>query len=450
MTLLSKKIRLLTYPQMIALGYFLIISTGTVLLSLPAANRGNSPPGFVCALFTSASATCVTGLVVFDTYSQWSIFGQLVILTLIQVGGLGFMTIFTLFSFMLKRKIGLKERGLLRESVNSMHIGGIVRLTKKILFGTFMFEGLGAIVLSTRFIPRMGFAEGLYNGIFHSVSAFCNAGFDLMGKYGKFSSLTAFADDTIVCFTVAVLIIAGGIGFFVWDDIAKNRHHFGRYRLHTKIALTTTIFLIIAGTACFYLFERTNLLFGMTAGKKFMASLFSAVTPRTAGFNLVDTASLSQAGKLLAMMLMFIGGSPGSTAGGIKTTTLSVLLISLRSSLKNTKTCNSFGRRLEDNALKRASAVVAVNAILVLSATFLICASNNGLQLSDVLFEVLSAIDTVGLTTGITGVINTFGQLVLVLLMYSGRVGSISFALLFTEHGMAPPVQNPMERINIG
>lgn len=444
------KLNRLTYPQMIALGYLLIILTGTLLLSLPIANRNQISPGFINALFTATSATCVTGLVVFDTYTQWTLFGQVVILLLIQVGGLGFMTTITMFSFLLRRKIGLKERGLLRESVNTMYIGGIVRLTKKILMGTLLFEGIGAILLSIRFIPKMGLVAGVYNGIFHSISAFCNAGFDLMGKYGKYTSLITFSNDWIVCLTIIMLIIVGGIGFFVWDDIVKNKHRFKKYQLHTKLVLVTTAFLIISGAISFLVFERSNLLANAPVEEKIVTSLFASVTPRTAGFNTVDTAALTPASKLLTMILMFIGGSPGSTAGGIKTTTLAVIMISLLSSLVNTKHENILGRRLEENALKRASAVMMVNLILTLFAAFLISATNTALYLSDVLFEVLSAIGTVGLSTGITSSLNTFARIIIILLMYSGRVGSLTFALLFTEHRMPSAVQNPVEKISIG
>jgi trk system potassium uptake protein TrkH len=445
-----RKYKSLTYPQMIAIGYIIVIAIGTLLLSLPIANRNNISPGFIIAMFTSTSATCVTGLVLLDTYTQWSLFGQLVILLLIQVGGLGFMTTITMFSFLLRRKISLRERGLLRESVNTMYIGGVVRLTQKILIGTLLFEGLGALLLSIRFIPKMGFAAGIYNGIFHSVSAFCNAGFDLMGKYGIYSSLTTFSDDAVVCLTIIMLIIIGGIGFFVWDDLVTNKFNFKRYQLHTKIVLSTTIILIVFGAISFYVFERGNLLSEMSTGEKIIASVFGAVTPRTAGFNTVDTAALTPASKLLIMIFMFIGGSPGSTAGGIKTTTLVVILISLWSSLQNIKCDNIFGRRLEDNALRRASAVVAVNLILTLVAAILISASDFTLPLSDILFEVLSAIGTVGLSTGITGDLNAFARIIITILMYCGRVGSLSFALVFTEHRIRLAVQNPVEKINIG
>lgn len=448
--ILPVKLERLTYPKLIAIGYLLLIMLGTLFLSLPASSKNHLSIGLVDALFTATSATCVTGLVVADTYAQWSLFGQIVIISLIQIGGLGFMTIVTLFSFLFGRKIGLKERELLRESVNTLYVGGIVRMVKKILIGTFLFEGAGAIMLAIRFVPRMGLTEGILNGIFHSISAFCNAGFDLMGKYGEYSSLTTFSGDAAVCLTVILLIIAGGIGFFVWDDITKNKLHFRKYQLHSKIALSLTAVLIVLGSAAFYLFERNNLLSEMPLYEKIIASIFGAVTPRTAGFNTVDVPLLTPASKLLTMLLMFIGGSPGSTAGGIKTVTLAVILISLGTSLRNKKWDNIFGRRLEENALKRASAVVAINSILTLGAAFFISAANTAIDISDILFECLSAIGTVGLSAGVTSVLDNFSRIILVLLMYTGRVGSVSFALLFTEHRGPSSVQNPTEKINIG
>lgn len=440
----------LTYPQLIALGYVLLIALGTLLLALPFSSRNGVSAGFISAFFTATSATCVTGLVVFDTYMRWSLFGQLVILLLIQIGGLGFMTIVTLFSFLLRRKIGLKERGLLRESINTMYVGGIVRMIRKILIGTMIFEGLGAILLAIRFIPQMGIAEGIYNSIFHSVSAFCNAGFDLMGKYGEYSSLTSYSGDAVVSLTITALIIVGGLGFFVWDDLTKNKLHFRKYQLHTKLVLVMTAMLVVLGTIGFYIFENKNLLSQMPVTEKIIASVFGAVTPRTAGFNTIDVASMTPAAKLLTMVLMFIGGSPGSTAGGIKTTTLAVVLISLWSSLRNSRGDNIFGRRLEDNSLRRASAVVTINLVFALLAAFVLGATNSTLHIEDILFECFSAIGTVGLSTGITGAVNNLSLIVLTLLMYAGRVGSVSFALLFTEHRTSSSVQSPTEKINIG
>ena len=384
---MRQKIRSLTYPQLVVLGYFLIITIGTALLSFPAATRSNAPIGFVDALFTATSATCVTGLVLYDTFTHWSLFGQIVIMTLIQIGGLGFMAVITMFSFFLRRRIGLKERGLLRESVNSLYLGGVVLLIKRLLIGTFLFEGLGAVILSVRFVPQMGLTTGIFNGIFHSISAFNNAGFDLMGKYGEYSSLISYAGDPVVTLTIMGLIIVGGIGFFVWDDILKHRHRFKEYQLHTKIVFVTTGFLIIWGAIVFFLFERTNLLNGLPLGKQILVSLFSSVTPRTAGFSVVDMAQSAPGTRLLTMILMFIGGSPGSTAGGIKTTTFAALVISAWSSLKNTKGDNVFGRQLEESTLRRANTVVVINLLLVLVSSLVISATNPALALGDFFFE---------------------------------------------------------------
>jgi len=445
-----KKIKRLSYVQLIALGYLIIISIGTGLLLLPISKHTGMHADFVQTLFTATSATCVTGLVVFDTFTQWSLFGQIVILVLIQVGGLGFMTVITLFSFMFRRKIGLKERGLLRESISSMNIGGIVRLIKKILLVTFLFEGIGATLLAIRFTPKMGLMKGIYYGVFHAVSAFCNAGFDIMGKYGQYSSLTTFSGDKITVLTISILIIIGSIGFFIWEDLYRNNYRISRYRLHTKIVLTVTAILIVVGTVSFFLLEKDNTLVGLSLFDKFTNAFFCAVTPRTAGFNTVDTAKLNPASNILTTVLMFIGGSPGSTAGGIKTTTLAVILISAWSTLRNKQGDHIFKRRLEDDSLNRAIAVIVLNLSFIIIATILISASNNSIPVNEIMFETTSAIGTVGLTTGITRSLNEFAQVILIILMYTGRVGSLSFALLFTLRNAPAATQRPVERINIG
>ncbi len=342
-----------SYPKIVALGFLMLIALGTVLLMLPVSSRDGSSTSFIEALFTSSSASCVTGLVVVDTFAHWSVFGQIVILCLIQVGGLGFLTILTMFSMLFHRKIGLKERSLLQESVNTMYIGGIVRLIRKILFGTIVIELIGAALLSIRFIPMLGAGRGIYTSIFTSVSAFCNAGFDLMGRFEEFSSLVMFRDDILVTGVVSLLILIGGIGFFVWDDISVNRHHIGRYQLHTKLVLIATLVLTILGTAAFCFVEYNNELAGMNAAGKINASFFMSVTPRTAGFNTVDIAGMSPGGKFLTIVYMFIGGNPGSTAGGVKTITIIVLILSAWSSLRNYGSVNVMKRRLESDVLKR-------------------------------------------------------------------------------------------------
>ena len=385
--------RHVSQTQFIAYGFFCVIITGTLLLMLPFASRDGQSEPFLNCLFTATSASCVTGLVVADTWSQWSLFGQLVILTMIQIGGLGFITVGVFISIVLRRKIGLKERGLMMESVNTLQIGGVVRLAKKIIIGTCIFEGTGAVLLAIRFIPQFGFFRGLFYGIFHSISAFCNAGFDLMGGQTPYSSFVAYYDDWLVNFVIMSLIIIGGIGFIVWDDLSRNKLHFRKYMLQTKIVLVTTAILVFGGGLLFYLLERNHLLVGMNTSGKILTSLFSSVTARTAGFNTTDTAALTDGSKLLTIILMFIGGSPGSTAGGIKTTTLVVLLLCVHSNIKQTYGINIFGRRLENDAVKRAGTILTINLLLAVTASLAIMAIQP-LGFSDILFETFSAIGT--------------------------------------------------------
>ncbi len=439
----------LSKAQTIALGFFLIIMTGTLLLMLPISARSGQVTSFHDALFTATSATCVTGLIVADTYQHWSNFGQVVILALIQTGGLGFITMGIFFSVFLKRKIGLKERNLVQESVNAFDIGGVVRLVKKIVFGTMIIEGTGALILFFRFLPQMGVAKALWNGVFHAVSAFCNAGFDIMGKYGAYSSLTSYYDDITVNLVIMMLIIIGGIGFIVWDDISIHKWHVRKYRLHTRIVLLTTTILVFGGAFFFYLFERNNLLAGMSAKDQVLASLFGSVTARTAGFNTTDTGAYTQASKLLTSILMFIGGSPGSTAGGVKTTTVVVLILIVIANLRNRTDLNIFGRRLDEDSIRKASTVFVLNLTLALVSVVAICAIQP-LSLDDVVFEVSSAIGTVGMTTGITRDLTMASRYIIILLMYCGRIGSMSFALSFLEKRKCADVRLPQERITIG
>ncbi len=417
----------LSQTQFIAYGFFGIIMAGTLALMLPFANRSGQNLGFVNCLFTATSATCVTGLVAADTWSQWTVFGQLVILAMIQIGGLGFITIGVFLSIVLRRKIGLKERGLMQESVNTLQIGGVVRLAKKIVLGTFLFEGAGAVLLSFRFVPELGFFRGVYYGVFHSVSAFCNGGFDLMG-----------------------LIVIGGIGFIVWDDLLKNKLHFSKYRLHTKIVLVTTVVLIFGGGVLFLLLERENVMDQMGIGGRIWSALFQSVTARTAGFNSIDTGALTDGSKLVTIVLMFIGGSPGSTAGGIKTTTLAVLLLSIRASVNQTDGMNVYNRRLDEDAVRKAGLILSLNLALAIGASVWIVVLQPELMMSDVLFETFSAIGTAGMSTGITRELFAASKMALVLLMFCGRVGSLSSALAFTQSKKKPPVKLPVEQITVG
>jgi len=439
----------LTGTQWIALGFFVIILCGTLLLMLPISSRDSDGTAFLPSLFTATSATCVTGLVVVDTYQHWTLFGQLVILIMIQVGGLGFVTIGATGLLLMRKKIGLRDRGLIKESVNTLEIGGIVRLTKLIATGTLMIEGVGALLLAVRFVPEFGLIKGIYYGIFHSVSAFCNAGFDLMGQFGEYSSLTRYEGDWLINLTIITLILMGGLGFVVWADLKYKKLSYKKYTLHTKMVLTATVFLVIMPTLLFLYLEKNNELGNMGVSNQFLGALFAAVTPRTAGFNTIDLGGMTDAGKLLTMALMLIGGNPGSTAGGVKTTTFMVLLFYIISMIKRTDGVNIFGRRLEDGLLGKAAVVFTLNLSLAITASFLICAID-GLPLVDVLLETFSAVDTVGMSTGITRELSSISRLIVILLMYCGRIGSLSFALAFTDKRNKSSIRLPMERINIG
>lgn len=447
--MLHKKFKNLSGMQLIALGFFLLIMCGALLLMLPISSRDGTWTPFMTALFTATSASCVTGLILVDTYTHWSTFGQIVLICLIQIGGLGFITIGTAVSLILRRKIGLKQRGWIKESFNILDIGGVVRLIRLVLKGTLLFEGIGALLLFTRFYPRMGLARGIYYAIFHSISAFCNAGFDLMGYYEPYSSFTSYYDDPVVSFTLCALILIGGIGFIVWSDIAQHKWHFHKYALQTKMVLTVSAVLVFGGALLFYIIEGNRLYADMDLTGKICSSFFSAVTPRTAGFNTTDTGALSEGGKLLSIILMFIGGGSGSTAGGVKMATIFVLLLHLRSTLQRTTGTNIYGRRIEDSTITKASALLCTYLFCGIAATLVICSMQN-FAIGDVLFEVTSAICTVGMTTGITSQLNLASQIIIAFLMYIGRLGSLSFALSFTDHKKPTQVMQPVERINIG
>ena len=439
----------LTRIQWIAVGFLLIILCGTCLLMLPVSSRDAGGTDLLSALFTASSATCVTGLAVVDTYQHWTLFGQLIILLMIQVGGLGFVTIGVTILLMMGKRVGLADRGLLRDSVNTLELGGIVRLAKLIVKGTLLTEGTGAVLLSLRFVPEFGLAEGVYYGIFHSISAFCNAGFDLMGRFEAYSYLVRYADDWLVNLTCMSLILIGGLGFVVWRDLYTHRLRVKRYTLHTKMVLTALVILVAVPALLFWVLERDGVLAGLSGSGQFLGSLFAAVTPRTAGFNTTDVAGMGDAGKLLTLILMLIGGNPGSTAGGVKTTTVMVLLFYVVSMIQHRDGVNIYGRRLEDGMIEKAAIVFTLTLTLAVTASFLICAVD-GLPLTDVLLETFSAVDTVGMTTGITRQTGTCSRIILILLMYCGRIGSLSFALAFTDKKQRSGLRQPMERINIG
>lgn len=445
---MKKQKRKMPQTRALALGFAAIILAGTLLLMMPFATR-DGHVSFLNALFTATSATCVTGLVVADTYQNWTLFGQLVILGLIQIGGIGFMTIGVYVAVLLKKKIGLKEREFLHESVSTLEVAGVVRLTKRIVQGTVFFELVGAVLLAIRFVPAKGVLKGIYYSVFHSVSAFCNAGFDLMGDTESYSSFVSYEGDVLVNLTLMALILIGGIGFIVWDDIYRNRLNFRRYLLHSKIVLLMTLFLTAAGTVLFLVVERGGVLSGMNGVERLMGAMFASVTPRTAGFNTTDVGAMTGAGKLLTILLMFIGGSPGSTAGGIKTTTFAVMILSALATIRNSYGTNIFRRRLEEDVIKRASTVFTINLSLAVTAAVILVALQP-LPLDDVLVEVVSAISTVGMSSGITRELCALSRVVIIFLMYCGRLGSLTFALSFARKKDVPPVQQPAEKIVVG
>lgn len=437
----------LSHVRVITLGYFIMILFGTLLLMLPCATRDGIGAGPVTALFTATSASCVTGLVLQDTATYWSLFGQLVILALIQIGGLGFMTIAIFFFRLISKKSSLRERAVMAESINTTRMGDFSRIVRKIVIGTIALESAGGILLATYFVrqPEFGFFKGVYYGFFHAISAFCNAGFDLMGGYSSFTSLS---DNILVNAVLIILIVIGGIGFLVWDDITACRFSFRKFSLHTKTVLTVTAILVLGGAVLLFVFEHNNTGIGKPLSEEIWVALFGSVTARTAGFNTVDTAALSSASKLITIILMFIGGSSGSTAGGVKTTTVAVILIFLIAGMRGQDNIHFYKRRIRDDILRKSVIIISTNLLLLLFGAIVLCAVQ-GVSITDAVFETTSAISTVGMTTGITRDLNLISELVIIFLMYCGRVGSISFGISLFER-RKPPVSYPEESVTVG
>ena len=439
----------MTYTQLIALSFLLVILAGALLLCLPFSSAKGEWTPFLDSLFTATSATCVTGLVVVDTYTHWSFVGQLIIILLIQIGGLGFMTVMSMFTIFIHKGISLHKRRLLMQSAGYVQLNGVTTLIRKILRGTLLFEGAGALILATRFCPKMGFADGLWSAVFHSISAFCNAGFDVMGRYGQFSSFMTMQDDVVVQLTLMALIVIGGIGFFVWSDLLRCKWHFRQYALHTKIVLTTTAFLILGGWIGFYFLEQKGALAGMSTGEQLLGALFQSVTTRTAGFNTIDQARLTDGGGILSIALMLIGGSPGSTAGGIKTATFFIVILNVVASVRSKDSITVFKKRISDETVKQACAITTIYIVLALGCAVAIMALES-IDLERALFETSSAIGTVGLTMGITPYIGTASKWILAFLMYAGRVGGLSLALAFSTEGEKTDIQRPTEKVLVG
>ncbi|KXZ39336.1 trk system potassium uptake protein TrkH [Alkalithermobacter thermoalcaliphilus JW-YL-7 = DSM 7308] len=433
--------------QIIVAGFAAIILVGALLLNLPIATNSGESVGFLNALFTSTSAVCVTGLVVVDTGTYWSKFGKLVILILIQVGGLGFMSMATLFSMLIGKKISLRERLIIQESLNQNELEGLVRLTRHILAGTFIIEGIGALLLSFVFVPQMGFLKGVAYGIFHSVSAFCNAGFDIIGN-GK--SLTPYVDNLIVNIVIISLVICGGIGFTVIMDILKKRK-LSRLTLHSKIVLSMSLILISIGFVLFFIFEFNNpdTLGNLSLKGKILAALFQAVTPRTAGFNTIDLASLEDTSKFLTIILMFIGGSPASTAGGIKTSTLAVLAFAVIALVRGREDVEAFNRRISYTAVNKALAVVAIGITLIIFVTMGLSFTHN-FEFINVFFESVSAFGTVGLSLGITSELSNIGKILIIFSMFAGRVGALTILIALAARQKKSIVRYPEDKILVG
>lgn len=450
MQISEKKKQKWSTTKIIAVGYVLVITIGTLLLMLPISGRNHEPVPFMDAWFTATSATCVTGLVTHDTYTYWSSFGQAVLLVLIQIGGMGFMTIAISAMTLTRKKIGLSQRLLMQEAVGAPQVAGVVRMSRLILGGTVFFEGLGALLLSFYYIPRLGFGKGLYFSVFHSISAFCNAGIDLMGYYQPSSSLITAADSYLVGITIAGLILVGGIGFLVWEDALRWKWHISRYRLHSKVVLAAAVALVAGGTLFMFLFEYGKpSMEGKNLGEQILCSFFQAVTPRTAGFNTMDLNQLSPSSQMLMVCLMFIGGSPGSTAGGIKTTTMTILLLTIWTEFKKRKDVELFKRRVEGEVIRHAACILMFYGSLAFVSSMIICAVE-GIGAKEVIFEVVSALCTVGLSLGITAEVGTLSHIILILLMFIGRVGGITILIAFSSRLSAIPSKLPAEKIAVG
>ena len=415
----------------IAIAFALIILTGGLLLTLPISSRSGESCGYLPGVFTACSATCVTGLVLFDTWTQWTGFGQGVILALIEIGGLGFMSAATLIIFCLHKKIGLKQRLVMAQALSVNDLAGVVRLQKMVLIGALSIEGIGALILFLHFLPSMGFLTALWWGVFHSISAFCNAGFDIFGRLNPGASLVEFQSDPVVLLTLASLIVVGGLGFLVWQDLV-NQKRFKKFGVYTKLVLITTASLIVSGWVLTCILEWNNPeTFGpMSTGDKILNGLFQSVTLRTCGFAAIDEGKLTDASKAISMVLMLIGGSSGSTAGGLKTVSFVVLLLFIATRARGRETVCAFKRSIPQSQVMDAMTIALILAMLAVFGGVFISATCP-VSFTDALFEAISALGTVGLTAGATGVLTVPAQILIILYMYFGRVGVLTISLGF-------------------
>ena len=441
----SYKKKHMTSFQLIIMGFAGVILLGTVLLMLPFSSAEKVITPFHEALFTATSAVCVTGLVVKDTGSYWSLAGQTIILALIQTGGLGVVTVAASVSLLSGKKISLLQRSTMQDAISAPKVGGIVRLTRFILRGTFLIEAAGTVLLLPVFMGDYG-KKGIWMSVFHSISAFCNAGFDILGTDSSmFPSLTRYSGNILINLVIMLLIITGGIGFLTWDDIYTNKLNFKRYRMQSKIILMTTACLILFPTVFFYICDLTKL----PMEKRLLAAAFQSVTTRTAGFNTINISGMSEASKAVMILLMLIGGSPGSTAGGMKTTTFSVLILNAIATFRSQENAGAFGRRLEYHVIKNAATIAMLYFALFFGGGIAISVYE-GLPLLDCLYEAASAVGTVGLTLGITPELHVFSQVVLIILMYLGRVGGLTLIYAVFSGRNKGNAKLPLEKITVG
>ena len=449
-----KRIRFTT-TQIILLSFLLVILIGSVLLALPISSTNGIAVPYIDALFTATTSTCVTGLVTLPTFSTWSVFGQIVILILIQVGGLGVITIMTGLMLLLNRKLGISDRLLIQDAFNLNTMSGLVKFVKNVLFGTLIIEGIGAVLYMFVFVPEFG-AKGIWISVFNSISAFCNAGIDIIAE----NSLCDYATNPLINIVTSALVILGGLGYIVWWDVLrvvksrspKNRKIFRHLTLHSKIAITVTASLILAGAILIFIFEYTNpLTIGeMNLFDKIQVSFFQSVTTRTAGFASVPQENLTNASAAISLLLMMIGGSPVGTAGGMKTVTLAVLICSAFATIRNKNSATLFGRRISDDSVKKAVAVVVMFLTICAASTVFILATSNASAI-DAVYETVSATATVGLSRNFTATLNAFGKLIIIVTMYFGRVGPISLAVaLGSKNESQNVISEPTEDISIG
>ena len=443
--LFSKKNRTTSSFQVILLGFLAVILLGGLILTLPVCSRSGTSTSFSEALFTSVSAACVTGLVVQDTATHWSVWGQLVILILIQIGGLGVITVALTFFRLWGRRISLAQRNMMQQSISAPQVGGIVRRTGFILRGSVCLELGGAILLAPVFCRDFGFVKGLWYSVFHAVSAFCNAGFDLMGVREHYSSLTSYRNNLWVNVVIMLLIIIGGIGFLVWEDLQENRFRFRRFRLQTKLVLVTSGFLILVPAGLNFFQEYQSL----PLGERVLTALFQSVTTRTAGFNTADLTQMSSAGILRMIVLMLIGGSPGSTAGGMKTTTVAVLFLAGLTVFRRRDDVECFRRRIGQDVIRNAGTIMFLD-LLLFTVGAAALSRVEGLSLLACMFETSSAVGTVGLSLGITPQLHQSSRIILMILMFLGRVGALTLVYALLPGGKNPPGRKPLEPVTVG